>query len=45
VDPVPQAMVLTGIVVAVAGTGLALALIVRLRAITGRTTLGDDASG
>lgn len=44
VDPVPQAMVLTGIVVAVAATGLALALIVRLRALTGRTTLGDDAS-
>jgi multisubunit Na+/H+ antiporter MnhC subunit len=34
--------VLTGIVVAVAATGLALALIVRLRAVTGRTTLGDD---
>jgi multicomponent Na+:H+ antiporter subunit C len=41
-DPVPQAMVLTGIVVAVAATGLALALIVRLRVLTGRTTLGDD---
>jgi multisubunit Na+/H+ antiporter MnhC subunit len=35
-------MVLTGIVVAVAATGLALALIVRLRALTGRTTLGDE---
>jgi multicomponent Na+:H+ antiporter subunit C len=43
-DPVPQAMVLTGIVVAVAATGLALALIVRLRAVTGRSTLADDAS-
>lgn len=42
-DPVPQAMVLTGIVVAVAATGLAMALIVRLRALTGRTTLGDGA--
>ncbi|MCF7983477.1 MAG: cation:proton antiporter subunit C [Thiohalocapsa sp.] len=42
-DPVPQAMVLTGIVVAVAATGLAVALIVRLRAMTGRTTLGDEA--
>ncbi|MGD9298779.1 MAG: cation:proton antiporter subunit C [Thiohalocapsa sp.] len=41
-DPVPQAMVLTGIVVAVAATGLALALIVRQRALTGRTTLNDD---
>jgi multisubunit Na+/H+ antiporter MnhC subunit len=35
-------MVLTGIVVAVAATGLALALIVRQRALTGRTTLNDD---
>ncbi|MDS4013585.1 MAG: NADH-quinone oxidoreductase subunit K [Candidatus Accumulibacter sp.] len=34
-DPVPQAMVLTGIVVAVAATGLALALIRRLHAQTG----------
>jgi multicomponent Na+:H+ antiporter subunit C len=40
-DPVPQAMVLTGIVVAVASTGLALALIVRLRSVTGRATLDD----
>jgi multicomponent Na+:H+ antiporter subunit C len=29
-DPVPQAMVLTGIVIAVAGTALALSLMVRL---------------
>lgn len=43
-DPVPQAMVLTGIVVAVAATGLALALIVRLRTLTGRSTLGDPGS-
>lgn len=35
VDPVPQAMVLTGIVVAVAATALALALARRLRALTG----------
>jgi len=44
-DPVPQAMVLTGIVVAVAATGLALALIVRLRSVTGRSDLGDTADG
>jgi multicomponent Na+:H+ antiporter subunit C len=44
-DPVPQAMVLTGIVVAVAATALALALIVRLRAVTGRLTLDDDTDG
>lgn len=41
-DPVPQAMVLTGIVVAVAATGLALALIRRLHAQTGATTLPRD---
>ncbi len=44
-DPVPQAMVLTGIVVAVAATALALALIVRLRAVTGRSTLDEDLDG
>jgi len=42
-DPVPQAMVLTGIVVAVAATALALALARRYRALTGRDALaGDD---
>lgn len=38
-DPVPQAMVLTGIVVAVAATALALALARRLHALTGKYTL------
>jgi multicomponent Na+:H+ antiporter subunit C len=42
-DPVPQAMVLTGIVVAVAATALALALIRRLHALTGRLELPEDA--
>ncbi|MBK6865002.1 MAG: NADH-quinone oxidoreductase subunit K [Ideonella sp.] len=42
-DPVPQAMVLTGIVVAVAATALALALVRRLHALTGRLELPDDA--
>ena len=41
VDPVPQAMVLTGIVVAVAATALALALLRRLHDLTGRTRLSD----
>lgn len=41
-DPVPQAMVLTGIVVAVSATGFALALVIRLRSVTGRTTLPED---
>jgi multicomponent Na+:H+ antiporter subunit C len=38
-DPVPQAMVLTGIVVAVAATALALALVRRLHRLTGAYTL------
>jgi multicomponent Na+:H+ antiporter subunit C len=38
-DPVPQAMVITGIVVAVSATALALALMLRLRAQTGETNL------
>lgn len=39
VDPVPQAMVLTGIVVAVAATALALALTRRYQALGGRSEL------
>lgn len=42
-DPVPQAMVLTGIVVAVASTALALALARRLNELTGHSSLsGTD---
>jgi multicomponent Na+:H+ antiporter subunit C len=42
-DPVPQAMVITGIVVALAATALALTLAVRLFEETGRATLpGED---
>jgi len=41
-DPVPHAMVLTGIVVSVCATGLALALADRVQAATGRVELGDD---
>lgn len=40
-DPVPQAMVLTGIVVSVAATALALALLRRLHALDGRTGLSS----
>lgn len=40
-DPVPQAMVITGIVVAVSATALALALMSRLAALTGRARLGE----
>jgi len=41
-DPVPQAMVLTGIVVAVSATALGLGLALRLREKTGRSTLPED---
>lgn len=45
-DPVPQAMVLTGIVVSICATGFALALARRIYSKTGRTTLSDrDPSG
>ncbi|TVR97787.1 MAG: hypothetical protein EA406_08675 [Rhodospirillales bacterium] len=43
-DPVPHAMVLTGIVVAVSVTAFALILARRIRAGTGRTELPEDAS-
>jgi len=42
-DPVPHAMVLTGIVVSVCATGLALALADRVQAATGEVELGDGA--
>jgi multicomponent Na+:H+ antiporter subunit C len=42
-DPVPQAMVITGIVVAFAASALAVALILRLSAESGRVTLDPEA--
>ena len=42
-DPVPQAMVITGIVVAFSATALAVALVLRLFETTGRATLQPDA--
>ena len=42
-DPVPQAMVITGIVVAFAASALAVALVLRLHEETGRVTLLPDA--
>ncbi len=42
-DPVPQAMVLTGIVVAVCATGFALTLIERYRAVSGCLTVKEGA--
>jgi multicomponent Na+:H+ antiporter subunit C len=40
-DPVPQAMVITGIVVAFAATALAIAILLRLLQETGETNLPD----
>ena len=42
-DPVPQAMVITGIVVAFAASALAVALILRLSQESGRVTLDPEA--
>lgn len=42
-DPIAQALVLTGIVVAIAATALGLALARRYHAATGRTELAEDA--
>src|SRR5215831_2460835 len=44
-DPVPQALVITGIVVAFAATALAVALLLRLFAATGEATLNSDDGG
>jgi len=41
-DPVPQALVLTGIVIAVSATAFALALMVRLYQETGSASLSDE---
>ncbi|MFU8817933.1 MAG: NADH-quinone oxidoreductase subunit K [Pseudomonadales bacterium] len=41
-DPVPQAMVITGIVVALAATALALTLTVRLFELTGRPFMPEE---
>jgi multicomponent Na+:H+ antiporter subunit C len=41
-DPVPQALVITGIVVAFSATALSVALLLRLFAVTGQATLHTD---
>jgi multicomponent Na+:H+ antiporter subunit C len=41
-DPVPQALIITGLVVAFAATALAVALLLRLFQETGRATLEPD---
>ena len=42
-DPVPQALVITGVVVAFSATALAIALLLRLLQTTGSTTLSSSA--
>lgn len=44
-DPVPQALVITGIVVAFSATALAVALLLRLHDAGGGATLDDPADG
>ncbi|BAZ92855.1 hypothetical protein TspCOW1_22870 [Thiohalobacter sp. COW1] len=44
-DPVPHAMVITGIVVAVSATALGLVLMLKLTTTGGRPTLEDDTPG
>jgi multicomponent Na+:H+ antiporter subunit C len=41
-DPVPQALLITGIVVAFAATAVAVALLLRLYAVAGSASLDDD---
>lgn len=41
-DAVPQAMVITGIVVAISGTALALVLMLKLALASGRAELPED---
>lgn len=41
-DPVPQALIITGLVVAFAATAIAVALLVRLAETSGRGTLEGD---
>lgn len=42
IDPIPHAMVITGIVIAVSATALALALMLKLTEATGQVDLPDD---
>lgn len=43
-DPVPQALIITGIVVALSATALAVALIVAHARLTGRIALPEDSA-
>ena len=44
-DPVPQALVITGIVVAFSATAIAIALLSQLQSRAGRTSLDDEPPG
>lgn len=44
-DPIPHALVITGLVIAVSATAFALALMERLHRETGRLELDDDEDG
>ena len=44
-DPVPQALLITGIVVAFSATALAVALLLRLHDETGSASLSAEAAG
>lgn len=44
-DPVPQAMVITGIVVAFSATAIAVAILLRLHEETGRADLAPEDAG
>jgi len=44
-DPVPQALIITGLVVAFAATAIAVALLLRLAETSGRGTLEGDEPG
>ncbi len=41
-DPVPQALLITGIVVAFSATALAVAVLLRLHAVAGSVSLADE---
>ena len=43
-DPVPQALLITGIVVAFSATALAVTVLLRVHEATGSTTLASDAA-
>lgn len=44
-DPVPQAMILTGLVISLAATAVGAALVVRHAALSGRATLPEEDEG